>query len=119
MCELFSNIMLQNELESEVAGFYHPLSNLSSNKSVAWTINFDWIILHGNHSIHGTYVTWQCCKRLAKAVKTGSLYRFCFKAVELLVTQYFRNLQQPDLLQDVQVYFVSGKTRNTAVELVS
>ena len=39
--------------------------------------------------------------------------------MELLVTQYFRSLQQPDLLQDVQVYFVSGKTRNTAIELVS
>ena len=29
--------------------------------------------------------------------------------MELLATQYFRNLQQPDLLQDVQVYFVGGK----------
>ena len=41
--------------------------------------------------------------------------------MELLAThaQYFRNLQQPDLLQDVQVYFVCGETRSTAIELVS
>ena len=39
--------------------------------------------------------------------------------MELLVTQYFRNLQQPDLLQDAQVYFVCGETRSTAIELVS
>ena len=39
--------------------------------------------------------------------------------MELLATQYFRNLQQPDLLQDVQVYFVCGKTRSTAIKLVS
>ena len=69
--------------------------------------------------MHGTYVTWQCRKRLARVGKTGNLYRFCCKAVELLVTQYFSNLQQPDLLQDVQVYFVGGKTPNTAIELVS
>ena len=41
--------------------------------------------------------------------------------MELLAThvQYFRNLRQPDLLQDVQVYFVCGETRSTAIELVS
>ena len=50
--------------------------------------------------MHETYVTWQFRKRLPRAGKTGNLYRFCCKAVELLVTQYFRNLQQPDLLQD-------------------
>ena len=39
--------------------------------------------------------------------------------MELLATQYFLNLRQPDLLQDVQVYFVCGETRSTAIELVS
>ena len=39
--------------------------------------------------------------------------------MELLATHYFRNLRQPDLLQDVQVYFVCGETRSTAIELVS
>ena len=63
-----------------------------------WILNFDWIILHGNHSIHGTYVT--CCERLPSAGKTGKIYRFCCKAVGLHATQRFRNLQQPDLLQD-------------------
>ena len=39
--------------------------------------------------------------------------------MELLATQYFLNLRQPDLLQDVQVYFVCGETRSTDIELVS
>ena len=39
--------------------------------------------------------------------------------MELLATHYFRNLRQPDLLQDVQVYFVCGETRSAAIELVS
>ena len=39
--------------------------------------------------------------------------------MELLATQYFLNLRLPDLLQDVQVYFVCGETRSTAIELVS
>ena len=100
MRELFSNVMLQNELESEVARIYHPLSNLSSNKSVGWILNFDCIILHGNHSIDKTYVTLQCCKRLPRAGKADNVYRICCKAVELLAAQHFCNLQQPDLLQD-------------------
>ena len=93
---------------------YHPRSNLSCSKSVAWILTSDWIILHGNHAKHVT-----CRKRLPRAGKTRNLYRFCCKAVELLATQYFRNLRQRDLLQDVQVYFVCGKTRSTAIELVS
>ena len=86
------------ELPVRAITIFSNQSNLSCNKSVAWILTSDWIILHKNHAIHGTYVTY--CKRLPRAGKTGNVYRFCCKAVELLATQYFRNLQQPNLLQD-------------------
>ena len=82
---LLSNIMLQTSWNSKwCCEFYHPHSSLSCNKPVGWILTSDWIILHG----------------LPRADKRGNLYRFCCKTVELLVNEYFCNLQQPHFLQD-------------------
>ena len=40
-------------------------------------------------------------QKFARVDKTGNLNRFCCKTVELLVNQFFYNLQQPHFLQDM------------------
>ena len=58
MCELFSNIMLQNELESEVAGFiptFKPVfEQVSCVNNKFWLDNFTRESLHTRNVCHLT-----------------------------------------------------------------
>ena len=93
--------------------FYHPRSNLSCNKPVGLILTFEWIILHGNHDIHGTYLT--CCKSLQGSIKRETFIDFVAKQQNYSLINSLQPATTSFFTRRVQ--FVGGKTGNTVIEL--
>jgi len=81
--------------------FKHVLHQIRSLQ-VVWILTSYWIKLLGSHAIHGIYVT--CWKtKLFGPVKRATCTDFVAKRRTTPFFPSFRNLQQPDLLQDSSI----------------
>ena len=96
---------------------FKPVSQQIRLLHVAQTLTSDWLKSSGSHTIHWIYVT--CCK----AVCLGSVKR---EISTYYVTKSRTSLYFPQELSQLattwfiarQVWFVGGKTRNIAIQLV-
>ena len=78
---------------------FKPVLHQIRSLQVVWILTSDWIKLLGRHAIHGIYVN--CWKtKLFGPVKRATCTDFVAKRRATPFFPSFRNLQQPDLLQD-------------------